>query len=135
MQGEDDSRACAQLAKEFPGCILAPDFASPSEAKTYISRLDFFTGARMHACIAAFSSGVPVVPMAYSRKFEGLFGTIGYHRTLDCTSAETEQSINVILSAFEQRHLLATEAAAALETGKAKIAVYEDALKKVLNRG
>lgn len=69
---EDDYFAAAQLVKEFPGTVLAPAFDSPSDAKTYIATLDFFMGARMHACIAAFSAGVPVVPMAYSRKFAGL---------------------------------------------------------------
>ena len=92
MLGEDDYRASATLAEAFPGTVLAPAFQSPSEAKSYIAALDFFMGARMHACIAAFSSGVPVMPMAYSRKFEGLFGTIGYDRTVDCTS-ETAEAI------------------------------------------
>ncbi|MFN7225593.1 MAG: polysaccharide pyruvyl transferase family protein, partial [Paracoccaceae bacterium] len=37
---EDDLAACALLAAEFPGTILAPAFTSPSEAKTYIATLD-----------------------------------------------------------------------------------------------
>ena len=85
---EDDFRASEALAEEFPGAVLAPRFASPSEAKSYIAGMDFFMGARMHACIAAFSSGVPVIPMAYSRKFAGLFGTLGYERTVDCTDRD-----------------------------------------------
>ena len=52
-----------------PGVVRAPNSNSPSEAKSYIAGLDFLTAARMHACIAAFSAGVPVVPVAYSRKF------------------------------------------------------------------
>ena len=35
--------------------------------------MNFFIGSRMHATIAAFSSNVPVFPLAYSRKFNGLF--------------------------------------------------------------
>ncbi len=66
---EDDYRTAVKLSEEFPAVIVAPRFNTPSEAKTYISGLDFFAGSRMHACIAAFSSGVPVVPIAYSRKF------------------------------------------------------------------
>ena len=46
------------LGYAIPGTVLAPRFSTPSEAKTYIAGLDFFMGARMHACIAAFSSGV-----------------------------------------------------------------------------
>src|SRR5690606_38493929 len=77
---EDDHRAARALAAEFPGVVVAPAFRTPSEAKSYIAGLDFFMGARMHSCIAAFSAGVPVVPMAYSRKFAGLFGSLGYDR-------------------------------------------------------
>ena len=61
MQGEDDWRACQRLAADHPGTVLAPAFDSPSAAKTYIAGLDFFLGARMHACIAAFSSE-PAIP-------------------------------------------------------------------------
>ena len=61
---EDDWRVAERLAQRFPATRLAPRFGSPSDAKSYIAGLDFFTGSRMHACIAAFSSGVPVVPLA-----------------------------------------------------------------------
>ena len=97
--------------------MVAPRFRTPSEAKTYIAGLDFFMGARMHACIAAFSSGVPVVPMAYSRKFAGLFGTLGYDHTVDCTTEPNEAILAKTAAAFEAAGALAAEAAAALETG------------------
>lgn len=107
MVGEDDARASATLAAEFPGTVLAPSFTSPSEAKTYIAALDFFMGARMHACIAAFSSGVPVVPMAYSRKFEGLFGSLGYSHTVDCTKEAGAAILAKITAAYDDRSTLA----------------------------
>lgn len=129
---EDDVKVSADLAAEFPGAVLAPNFADPSEAKTYIAALDFFAGARMHACIAAFSSGVPVVPMAYSRKFEGMFGTLGYARTVDCTKGSTEDLRKTILEGFEQRATLKAEAEAALARGLAKLGAYETALKAVM---
>lgn len=129
---EDDVKVSADLAAEFPGVVLAPDFADPSEAKTYIAALDFFAGARMHACIAAFSSGVPVVPMAYSRKFEGMFGTLGYARTVDCTKGNTEDLRATILAGFDQRETLKAEAEAALARGLAKLGTYETALKAVM---
>ncbi|OED49415.1 polysaccharide pyruvyl transferase [Rhodobacteraceae bacterium (ex Bugula neritina AB1)] len=132
MVGEDDYRASAALATEFPGTVLAPSFASPSEAKTYIADMDFFMGARMHACIAAFSSGVPVIPMAYSRKFAGLFGTIGYARTVDCTSEESAAILDKITAAYEERAALKVEADAAFAQGREKLRRYEDALRDVL---
>jgi polysaccharide pyruvyl transferase WcaK-like protein len=134
MVQEDDWRASQVLAAEFPGTALAPAFASPSDAKSYIASLDFFMGARMHACIAAFSSGVPVVPMAYSRKFAGLFGSLGYDATVDCTT-ETAAAIEArIMAAWESRAALAESAAAALARGRAKLGLYEAALLGVLGK-
>jgi polysaccharide pyruvyl transferase WcaK-like protein len=134
MAMEDDARASAALAAEFPGVALAPSFATPSEAKSYIAGMDFFMGARMHACIAAFSSGVPVVPMAYSRKFEGLFGTLGYTRTVDCTTQDAAEIMGLISKAYEDRATLAREAAAALERGREKLGGYEAALGALMGR-
>ncbi|MDO9640851.1 MAG: polysaccharide pyruvyl transferase family protein [Pseudotabrizicola sp.] len=134
MVKEDDYRASEALAAEFPGTILAPAFDSPSEAKSYIAGLDFFMGARMHACIAAFSSGVPVVPMAYSRKFEGLFGTLGYGRTVDCTSESAAVIEEKIMAAYETRADLAAEASVALALGRDKLLAYEQGLEHLLER-
>lgn len=134
MVREDDYRASAALAGEFPGVVLAPAFATPSEAKSYIAGLDFFAGARMHACIAAFSSGVPVVPMAYSRKFAGLFGTLGYDRTVDCTAEAGAVIEAKILAGFDDRAGLRVEAAAALQKGLAKLSAYEAGLSALMGR-
>lgn len=134
MTGEDDYRAARALTQEFPGTVLAPDFPDPSAAKTYIAGLDFFAGARMHACIAAFSSGVPVVPMAYSRKFQGLFGSLGFNRTVDCTSETAEAIEAKIFAGFDDRATLAAEAVDALAKGRAKLAHYEDALLEVMRK-
>lgn len=131
---EDDYQPSAELAAEFPGVVLAPRFASPSEAKSYIAGMDFFAGARMHACIAAFSSGVPVVPMAYSRKFAGLFGSLGYDHTVDCTT-ETAAAIEAkILQAYENRAALEADRKAAFARGLEKLALYETALGALMVR-
>ena len=132
--GEDDYAANEILAKEFPGVVEAPRFQSPSEAKSYIAGLDFFMGARMHACIAAFSSGVPVVPMAYSRKFAGLFGTLGYDHTVDCTSETREAILAKVIAAFEDRATLETQRAAALKEGLKKLDRYSEALRDLMVR-
>jgi polysaccharide pyruvyl transferase WcaK-like protein len=135
MVKEDDFRASAALADELPGCVLAPAFASPSEAKSYIAGLDFFLGARMHACIAAFSSGIPVVPMAYSRKFTGLFGSLGYQRTVDCTLEGNSAILETIKAAFDARLTLADEVKAAMQSGLQRLTSYETALRTVMEKG
>ncbi|MBC7739910.1 MAG: polysaccharide pyruvyl transferase family protein [Candidatus Saccharibacteria bacterium] len=134
MVNEDDMRASVQLAAEFPGVVMAPAFGSPSEAKSYIAGMDFFMGARMHACIAAFSSGVPVIPMAYSRKFAGLFGSLGYDRTVDCTTEDGPAILAKITAAYDDRAKLQAEAVTALARGRAKLATYESALRSVMER-
>ena len=134
MIKEDDYRASVALANEFPGTVLAPAFNSPSEAKSYIAGMDFFMGARMHACIAAFSSGVPVIPMAYSRKFAGLFGSLGYMRTVDCTSETGEAIRDAILNGFSARTTLQEETKAALTRGLARLQGYEQALLAMMEQ-
>lgn len=84
--------------------IVSPFFLDPIEAKNYISGLDFFAGSRMHACIAAFSSEIPVFPIAYSRKFNGLFGeTLRYPFFCDLVSQTNIESIEGLRYGFEHR--------------------------------
>lgn len=129
---EDDYGAARDLAATHPGTVLAPPFDTPSEAKGYIAGLDFFMGARMHACIAAFSSGVPVVPMAYSRKFAGLFGSTGYGRTVDCTADPAGIILERVRTAWEARAAVAVEVAQAAAVGRSKLDRYVAALAALM---
>jgi len=129
---ENDFTASEKLVADFPGLVLAPRFGTPSEAKSYIAGMDFFMGARMHACIAALSSGVAVAPMAYSRKFAGLFGSIGYDHTIDCTALGEAEVHGRITALYDRRADLAAEARAARDAGLAKLALYQDALRDLL---
>lgn len=131
---EDDHAASLALREEFPSVTVAPAFTSPSEAKSYIAGLDFFMGARMHACIAAFSSGVPVVPMAYSRKFAGLFGSLGYDETVDCTTQSAEEILARTFDAYGRRAELAQTQKVALAKGLEKLARYEAALGDLMEQ-
>jgi colanic acid/amylovoran biosynthesis protein len=125
---EDDYRVCEQLAARLPRSVLAPRFRAPSEAKSYISGLHFFAGARMHACIGAFSSGVPVVPMAYSRKFNGLFQSLGYTALADMKQQDTATAMAAVLAGLEQRAALAVQVAAGNVQAQHKLQRYEDYL-------
>lgn len=103
---ENDYAVSFDLQKEYnhPNLILAPLFLSPVDAKNYISGMDFFMGARMHSTIAAFSSGVPVVPMAYSRKFNGLFiDTLDYNHLVDLKTDDNGAILDKIKDAFDDR--------------------------------
>jgi polysaccharide pyruvyl transferase WcaK-like protein len=129
---EDDRAVSIELMKRYPGLVLAPRFTSPSDAKSYIAGMDFFVGARMHACIAAFSSGVPVVPLAYSRKFNGLFESVGYHHYGDCKAASGEQVLALIKTSFEQRAQLKTEVDRGVAQAQTRLGRYKDFLTQTL---
>lgn len=132
MPVEDDIRVAKLLAQDSPDVVIAPAFTRPSKAKSYISGMDFFIGARMHACIAAFSAGVPVVPMAYSRKFNGLFGTLGYRRIADCKVDSEETVIETITKAFKEREDVKEEIRVALGAVNTRLARYEVALERAM---
>lgn len=121
---DDDRVAIRQLAAEFPAVRCAPEFGSPSEAKSFIAAMDFVTGARMHACIAAFSSGVPVVPLAYSRKFNGLFSSLGYGWVVDGKKMNNAEALAMTLDALSRRAQLAAEIERGRQVAETKLRGY-----------
>lgn len=108
---DNDIIACDSLKNEFPEVIDTPFFMTPVDAKSYISGMDVFIGARMHATIAAFTTGVPVVPFSYSPKFEGLFATLGYNHVVSATQIGTQEAIDFTIELINQREKLKEELA------------------------
>jgi len=95
---ENDLIACEEVASEYESFVnVAPIFEDPIEAKGFISGMDMFIGSRMHATIAAFSVNIPTIPIAYSRKFEGLFANLNYEYVVDATKVTTNEAINLTL--------------------------------------
>lgn len=129
---EDDRNAGVTLAAEFPNVKVAPAFKSPPEAKSYIAGMDYFVGGRMHACIAALTTGVAVMPTAYSRKFAGVFGTVGYPHCADCKSEDDAAVMEKVRWGFDNRDRLADEARQATEIGLGRLKSYETWLKTFL---
>jgi len=106
---DNDSVACKALKKEFPQLIEASFFETPVDAKSFISGLDMFTGARMHATIAAFTTAVPVLPFSYSPKFEGLFGSMGYEHIISGRNDSTETAVMKTIDFFEKYNEIKNE--------------------------
>lgn len=129
--GDGDSGVADELVLRYPALVRVADFASPSAAKSHISGLDLVIAARMHACIAAFSSGVPVVPVSYSRKFEGLFGSLGYARVVPHTGMTTADALEFVMRAVDQREEIKAEVAAGLTQIEPRLDAYRKALHKV----
>lgn len=93
----EDYEASKKLLSTFLNDVVIHDvFANPIDVKNYIANMDIFVGARMHATIAAFSSGVATIPVAYSRKFTGLFNTLNYPYVVDMQELETNRAIEMI---------------------------------------
>lgn len=109
---ENDYEVSFEIYEKYnhPNLILSEFFLGPIEAKNYIAGMDFFMGARMHSTIAAFSAGVPVVPMAYSRKFNGLFAdTLSYSHLADMKKDNNSAILQLIQESFSNRETLKTE--------------------------
>ena len=109
---ENDYEISFEIYEKYnhPNLILSEFFLGPIEAKNYIAGMDFFMGARMHSTIAAFSSGVPVVPMAYSRKFNGLFAdTLSYSYLADMKKDNNTIILQLIKESFTNRQALKAE--------------------------
>ena len=58
--------------KETNRVFLLPDHLNATEYKGYIARMKFFIGARTHATIAAYSTGIPTMVLGYSVKSKGI---------------------------------------------------------------
>lgn len=131
---DDDDAVADLLAGEFPNATRVASFSSPSDAKSYISGLDFLVAGRMHACIAAFSAGVPFVATAYSRKFTGLFGMLDYPAVLPRTGITAAAALNFVLQQLDEREALK----AALTRGNSQVEAllgrYVDALARFFER-
>lgn len=83
----------------------------------------------MHACVAAFSSGVTVVQMTYSRKFNGLFGSLGYFDIADCKQDKQQFVIDKILNGFHHRDQLKNDVSTSLEQVSTRLEKYENAIQ------
>ena len=81
-------------------------FTDPISAKNIISTMDLFLGSRMHATVGAVSSGVPTIPIAYSKKFAGLFKNIGYDCIVDMTKIVTDEAVSKTIEYITSRDAL-----------------------------
>ena len=106
---EGDRNACESVFS-----ALSPEFGSrihilrsvhdQHEAKHVIGLCDFFIGSRLHATIAGLSQAVPTVALAYSRKFQGVYETVGVgEMVLDARELGSEELLGNCLRLFENR--------------------------------
>lgn len=98
---ESDYAVCKEVHKKYPKTILSDVFKTPMDAKSYIAGMDILIGARMHATIAAFSTYVATIPFSYSRKFEGLYNSVGYEYVVHACTQTTEEAVGTTMEYIE----------------------------------
>jgi len=107
--GEHDPDACDAIAgaiaqREPRRLAVLPASVNPREVKWAIGRTDWFCGARMHATIAALSSGVPTAALAYSPKALGTFAACNLETSVaDLTELDTNAAIDRLWQSWCER--------------------------------
>ncbi|MCE9614632.1 MAG: polysaccharide pyruvyl transferase family protein [Lentisphaerae bacterium] len=114
---ESDDDASLKLLRDLPPDIrrrvrLVAATYDQHEIKWIIGQCDFFIGSRMHACIAALSQGVPCVGVAYSRKFAGVFDSVGMGDwVVDARSCTLPDAVSRVVDRYLQRNGIRVELA------------------------
>ena len=89
---------------ELGKTTVLPSDLDAAEVKWCISQLDWFTGTRMHATIAALSTLTPAAAYAYSDKTQGVFETcrMGQH-VVDARTFGGHDAVERLMSSYEDR--------------------------------
>jgi colanic acid/amylovoran biosynthesis protein WcaK/AmsJ len=103
---ENDSDACNEIYEYFKNKYPNRIFPivgnyNHSEIKYAIGYCNFFLGSRMHSCIAALSQNIPAIGLAYSKKFKGVFESVGCENLVvdlrSCTKEQVIERINHLI--------------------------------------
>lgn len=86
-----------------PGIAFAPDFANPGELARFLSGFDCVLAHRLHACIVAYSYGIPAVGFAWDRKLRSFFEQTGRGRyVIDPRETSPMDLADLALTAMEE---------------------------------
>lgn len=130
LRDDSDSRVRAAAAERL--AAVPPVYDHPSEAKWLIARCDWFCGTRMHACIAALSTGVPTAAIAYSLKTQGVFETCGLGLcVVDPRLLDTPAAVAALCAAWSTRATAAETLRTRIGAVHAQAAAPFDALRSV----
>ena len=106
---ENDFTACKIVYTDAYGkykdrLIPPPFIRCQSEIKYIIGMTDFFLGSRMHSCIAAMSQQIPTIGLAYSKKFKGVFETVGMGSYVaDLRNTTVEDIVSLISTVTKEK--------------------------------
>lgn len=129
--GESDVLAIQRIregltAAERASTDVVPPDLGPAESKWCIAQFDWFVGSRMHATIAALSTGTPAAAYAYSDKTSGVFATCGMSdHVVDARRVAGGAAVEVLMASFLARGAtradLGRRAPAVVEASRAQV--------------
>jgi colanic acid/amylovoran biosynthesis protein len=126
-KSESDVIACREIYRETEQGLranlhLIEEDYDQHELKALIGRCDFFLGSRMHACIAALSQSVPAVGLSYSRKFRGVFESVGMKElAIDLREHDENSIVPLVDRIYERRPELRAQLEAKMPTVRASV--------------
>ena len=133
---ESDLDACRALLRSLPRrharaaadrVAVVTDTLDACELKWLIAKTDWFCGTRMHATIAALSSGVPTAALAYSLKTSGVFASCGMaDAVVDLRTCANELALARLIESWRQRARSGTVLAQRLPGVRARTASQLD---------
>ncbi|VYT78823.1 hypothetical protein [Clostridium tertium] len=133
---EDDFRICKKIASDLNSKLkinikTIDKYYREDEIKAIISGCDYFIGSRMHACIGAISTCVPTSPIAYSRKFIGIWDKIGLgYCVTDPREQSEDEIINSIIDNFNDRMKIKDKLSKEIPLLKEKIETIIDIIEE-----
>ena len=110
---------------EFAAC-------SAREIKGLIGQCDLFIGSKMHACIAAWSQGVPAIAIASSHKYYGVALPIGQERYV-CESVTMREIFDKIQEAYNRRQEIREELQSKLPTMRQLAMLNAELIRKFVS--
>ncbi len=131
---ENDVRPCKEVKikySENKNVVCAPSFSNPIDAKSYISNMDVFVGARMHATIGALSAGVATIPVAYSKKFKTMFGNLNYQYLIDAREMDTNLALEQSLCYINESNKLTEKAKLASKRSMEELSRFKKDIRKL----
>ena len=131
---ESDYAVCSKVHKQYPHTILAKVFKTPMDAKSYIADMDIIVGARMHATIAGVSTKVATIPFSYSRKFEGLYDSIGYDYVIHACSQTTDEAVEKTYEYITKHKELKENIKQSMEKIITLQGEFEGEMRQILNK-
>jgi colanic acid/amylovoran biosynthesis protein len=122
---ESDPQASRDLLKILPETHrlrvhLVTAWYDQHQLKALIGGCDFFIGSRMHSCIAALSQGIPSVGVAYSKKFKGVFDSVGAGEWIvDGRQVDAASAVRQVVDLIERRAAMKAILAAQIPNARA----------------